>query len=202
MRRIRSDGPKVWHNPDVVVPHVRGKQRPAQQARPAVHPPTEGANGHIAQGGAGQSGPGPSGPGQSGPGQNGKPGRAGRVVVVPARVLDAKEAERERLLERLLLAEGRPRITSAADAFLTAGFSFPLDQDVQLQLLEHRDEGVIRAAIEAWTALLAEEAPRRRAVLESRLKRIQELAEEDDTKAAARRLFRLVTGRPLELDAV
>lgn len=221
MRRVRSDGPKVWHNPDVELPHVRARRSPADDSR-APGRRREGAERHTGAGGGGhrdeRASDGEGAPSSLDPQAAAREaaspdavapeaaapesgGRRGGRVVVGARVLDAKEAERERLLERLLGAEGRPRITGAADAYLAAGFTFPLHQDVQLQLLEHRDEAVIRGAIEGWLQLLEDEEPKRRAVLESRLKRIQELADDPETKVAARRLFRLVTGRPDEADA-
>jgi hypothetical protein len=42
------------------------------------------------------------------------------------------------------------------------------------------------------------ELPKRRAVLESRLRRIEQFAEDADTRRAAERLRRRVTGRPEE----
>jgi hypothetical protein len=201
MRRVRSDGPKVWHNPDVELPHIRARRGPAEEARAPGQNRGEGATAPHRRDERVSDAEGPPSAGDpqgTAPESGGR--RVGRVVVT-ARVLDPKEAERERLLERLLTAEGRPRITSAADAYLAAGFTFPLHQDVQLQLLEHRDEAVIREAIEGWHQLLDDEEPKRRAVLESRIKRIQELADDAETKSAARRLFRLVTGRPDEADA-
>jgi len=46
--------------------------------------------------------------------------------------------------------------------------------------------------------LLVSELPKRRAVLESRLRRIEQFAEDADTRRAAERLRRRVTGRPEE----
>ena len=45
-------------------------------------------------------------------------------------------------------------------------------------------------------SLLAVELPKRRAVLESRLRRIEQFAEDADTRTAAERLRRRVSGRP------
>ena len=51
------------------------------------------------------------------------------------------------------------------------------------------------AAIDALSSLLAGELPKRRAVLESRLRRIEEFAEEACTREGARLLRRAVNGR-------
>ncbi len=115
---------------------------------------------------------------------------AARIISGPQNDIDPKEAERERLLSRLLNVEGRPAICKAAQAYLEGGFEFPLNQGVWLQLLEHRDEAMVTQAIEKLAELIAEEPPYRRAVLESRLRRLEEYADEDTTKAAAGELRR------------
>ena len=116
----------------------------------------------------------------------------GRVVTATASS-DPREIERERLLDRLLNAEGKPSITAAADSYFEAGFEHPLTQAACLQLLEHRNEVRIRAAIAKLTELLDEEMPSRRAVLDSRLRRIIEFADESDTRESADALRRLLT---------
>jgi hypothetical protein len=121
--------------------------------------------------------------------------RAGaRIVGGPSGTTDPQELERERLLDRVLAAEGRPSITNAANAFLDAGFEFPRSQQVYLQLLEHKDEERVADAIEQLTTILDDEEPERRAVLESRLRRIEEFADEAATKEAAATLRRLLYG--------
>jgi uncharacterized small protein (DUF1192 family) len=127
-------------------------------------------------------------------GPSSKPGS--RIVLAPPPQADPQAAERQRLLSKLLCAEGRPKISKAASEFLRAGFTFPEDQDVYLQLLEHVDETHVRSAIDVLCTLLASELPKRRAVLESRLRRIEQFAEDEETRSAAARLFRKVTGRP------
>ena len=92
-------------------------------------------------------------------------------------------------------AEGRPAVSKCANEFLRAGFTFPDEQDVHLKLLEHADEGRVAAAIESLSTLLVGEPPKRRAVLESRLRRIEEFAEEEATREAATKLRRQVSGR-------
>jgi len=118
-----------------------------------------------------------------------------RIVAQPSGQLAPREAERERLLNRLLAVEGRPAISKAAQAYLEAGFEFPRSQFVWLQLLEHSDERTVGQAIERLTEILSEEDPARAAVLESRLRRIEEFADEPATRAAAADLRRRISGR-------
>jgi len=117
---------------------------------------------------------------------------AARIIAGPAQEADPREAERVRLLERLLSVEGRPAVTHAAQAYAEAGFELPATQAVWLQMLEHRDEQTVRAAIEMLAAILAEEAPERRAVLEPRLRRIEQFADESATRQAAAELRRML----------
>jgi hypothetical protein len=72
---------------------------------------------------------------------------------------------------------------------------FPEEQDVYLQLLEHAREEHVRSAIDKLDSILAGELPKRRAVLESRLRRIEQFAEDEETREAAARLRRRVSGR-------
>jgi hypothetical protein len=197
MRRPRNDGPKVWHNPELdTYARRRGQAarpepqdaRVVQQQRAALEalfapkppPPQNGAAAPAAS-------------------DSSRPPRAekngGRIVLAPRPQSDPKTLERQRLLTKLLGAEGRPNVTKAANEFLRAGHSFPHDQDVHRQLLEHTNEEHVRAAIDALGTLLVGEPPKRRAVLESRLRRIEEFADEAPTRAAAEKLRKQVSGR-------
>ncbi len=118
--------------------------------------------------------------------------RTGRIVAGPRKVLDEHELERERLLGRVLGAVGRPLISSATEAYVEAGFELPASQELWLQLLEHNDEERVLSAIDGLSRLFDEEPPKRRAVLESRLRRIEEYADERATQAAASALRRKV----------
>jgi hypothetical protein len=120
----------------------------------------------------------------------------GRIVLTPPPQSDPRAQERQKLLSKLLLASGRPGISKATNDFLRAGYTFPLEQDVYLQLLEHSDETRVQEAIDALSGILAGELPKRRAVLESRLRRIEQFAEEAATRGCAERLRRQVSGRP------
>jgi hypothetical protein len=123
------------------------------------------------------------------------PKRPVRIIAGPRpTTADAKELERQRLLGRVLTAEGRPSITRAVDDYLAGGHELPREQAVWLQVLEHRDEARIALAIETLQNILAEAAVERRAVLESRLRRIEELAEERATRTSAAELRRFLQG--------
>ena len=197
MRRTRKDATKVWHNPDLntftkrgggnggvarVAPETAEDRRSNKQHRAALEalfaPKREPEADDAAKA-------------KNGPASK----SGGRIVLAPAPQTDARGAERQKLLNRLLVAEGRPGVSKAADAFLAAGFTFPEEQDVYLQLLEHANEEHVRGAIDVLDGILAGELPRRRAVLESRLRRIEQFAEDASTRTAAERLRRRVGGR-------
>lgn len=88
--------------------------------------------------------------------------RTARIVQLDGRPLDERELERRKLLQRLMESEGRSQISRAAEAYLEAGFEFPEEQEVQLQLLEHFNETRARRAIEVLRGLIAREAPKKR----------------------------------------
>jgi hypothetical protein len=195
MRRIRKDETKVWHNPEIA-PFSRSpkngnanrNETKAEQTRADKHhraalealfAPKPGADASA---------------GTNGKNKQETTPKPNRVVATPSpRNVDPRELERQKLLGKLLGAEGRPQITKAANEFLGAGFAFPDDQDVHLKLLEHSDESCVRDALGAL--MLIADLPKRRAVLESRLRRIEEFAEEQPTRDAAAQLRRKVSGR-------
>jgi hypothetical protein len=117
--------------------------------------------------------------------------RAARIVGTPV-ALDDSELERRHLLTRLLDSEGPAQVTRAANAYRKAGFQFPEEQPVQLKLLEHSDEAEVCAALEVLTALLDEQAPVQLPVFEQRLKRLEEGAEEAETRNRAAQLRRVL----------
>ena len=117
--------------------------------------------------------------------------RAARIVGAPVAV-DDSELERRHLLTRLLDSEGPAQVTRAANAYRKAGFQFPEEQPVQLKLLEHSDEAEVYAALEVLTTLLDEQAPIQLPVFEQRLKRLEEGAEEAETRNRAAQLRRVL----------
>ena len=202
MRRTRRDGTKVWHNPEVETfsrrknkggsqSNAEGGGRAEKHHRAAL----EALFAPRADPDSAAAGAKPPASGKaSRESAAGKP--SGRIVLAPPPAADPKTTERQRLLSKLMLAEGRPGISKAANEFLRAGFTFPDEQDVHLQLLEHADEDLVRTAMSALTTLLLGELPKRRAVLESRLRRLEEFAEDEATRSAAQCLRRRVAGRP------
>ncbi len=167
MRRGPREGPKVWHNPDVLVP----RRHPIVRRTTEPPPPTEEA-----------AVPTP-------------PASRRQLVSLPTPP-DEQALERARLLEKLRVAEGRAAITRAAADLKKAGFEPEADdQEAFIQLLEHSDESVVSGAIAELERILALQPPKRFAVLESRLRRLEELADEPSTQSAAARLRRLASGR-------
>jgi hypothetical protein len=132
-----------------------------------------------------------------------KPGAAEKVEkIVPAvalpRVVEPTPAEasapskRQDMLRKIAAAQGSKAISDAVESFLAAGHNLPDDQEVFLQMLEHRDEARVRDAIQQLDRLLAGQMPKRKPVLVQRLKRIEEMADEVETRDAAATLRRRV----------
>src|SRR5260221_9671991 len=111
--------------------------------------------------------------------------RAARIVQLGGGEADESERERRKLLGRLMESQGRGAISRAADDFLRHGFSLPNEQAVHLQLLEHFDETRARESVEAISMLLRTEAPMKRPVLDQRLRRLEEHADEAVTRDLA-----------------
>ena len=109
-----------------------------------------------------------------------------------AAALDDAELERRHLLGRLLDCEGSAAVTRAANAYRKAGFQFPEEQAVQLKLLEHTDEGEVCTALDILTALLDQQPPVQLPVFEQRLKRLEDGAENSETRRRAAELRRVL----------
>lgn len=118
------------------------------------------------------------------------PRRAARIVQLGAGVLDDRERERQKLFQRLMSSQGRGAITRAANDYIGAGFELPDDQEIHLQLLEHFDEGRARESLIAMTRLLRDQPAMKRPVLDQRLRRLEEHADEPATRALAAELRR------------
>ncbi len=193
MARIRRDGTtKVWHNPEI------SARRDGHAASPRVAPTLDErrtASAHRAALEALFSPKKEEEPGKGSKALDPITGKPGRIVLAPPPQADPRAQDRQRLLGKLLHAEGRPAITKAANEFFKQGFTLPQEQDVYLQLLEHTSEERVREAIAALATILLSEVPKRRPVLQSRLRRIEEYAEDGATRTAASELWRQVTGR-------
>jgi hypothetical protein len=194
MRRVRKEATKVWHNPEIVRQVQRDKSGfPSGRSRLDERQQTQASRAALeALFAPRQTGAQPANA-ELRPGQLKAPAR---IVGVPPPSSDLRTMERERLLSKVLVAEGRPSVSKAVNEYLNAGFELPEEQDVHLQLLEHADEAMVRTALSTLGSLLSSEAPKRRAVLESRLRRIEQFAEEGPTQKQAEQLRRSIAGRP------
>jgi hypothetical protein len=105
----------------------------------------------------------------------------------------AKKYSLEEMHARLLKAQGSHAITDAAEAFFYAGYALEEDdQEGWLQLLEHRDEGRVREAIEKLRKSFLRKPPRHKPLLQQRLRRIEDIADESATREAASELRKSV----------
>lgn len=120
--------------------------------------------------------------------------RAARIVQAGKGPADEQEREREKLLGRLMQSQGRGAISRAANEFLGRGFALPDEQEVHLQLLEHFDEPRACESLRALCRLLEEDQPVKRPVLDQRLRRLEEHADEASTRDLAAELRRSLRG--------
>lgn len=118
--------------------------------------------------------------------------RTARIVQVTKTDHDERERLRLRLLDRLMAAETRGAITRAVDELLREGFELPAEQPLQLQLLDHFDEERARSAIEVLGVLVAQAPAFKRPVMEQRLRRLEEYAEDSSIRDAAAELRRAI----------
>lgn len=115
------------------------------------------------------------------------------MQVKPGQV-DERERERLRLLSHFMNSEGRSAISRAAETYWAAGFELPEEQEVQLKLLEHFDEGRARQALEVLARILQHEKPKQLPVFDQRLRRLEEHADDPTTRAQAAELRRALRG--------
>ncbi len=115
--------------------------------------------------------------------------RAVRIVKAPEQTT-APDNREQRLLDRLLRSQGRVAISRAADELWESKFKAPRQQEVQIQLLEHENEQRARDAVFVMAELLQRESPIQRPILDQRLRRLEEFAEDPITRDAARALRR------------
>ncbi len=110
--------------------------------------------------------------------------RAAKIVTVPVRDEPRRE-ERDKRLAKLMAAEGRAAVTKTCEAYLRAGFALPEEQDVMLKVLDHDEDERVLHALATLSKLLDAEAPRRRAVLEARLRRLESDSDDAGVRALA-----------------
>jgi hypothetical protein len=119
-----------------------------------------------------------------------KPRRAARIVQAQATAVDDVELLKQRLLQRLLNAEGRGAATKAVDALDAQQIAVPDEQEFQLQLLEHVDERRARAAMDVLARLFERQTPVKRPILDQRLRRLECEADDAETRDCAASLRR------------
>src|SRR3954470_15372956 len=127
MRRTRKDATKVWHNPEINTISRRsaggGKVAPPRESAEDRRTATQHRAALEALF-APRREPEAEAEGQAK--ANGRSSRegGGRIVLAPPPQSDPRTAERQKLLSKLLLAQGRPNVSKAADEFVRAGFTF------------------------------------------------------------------------------
>lgn len=156
----------------------------ASALEPSVH-----ANGSAGANGAVQASDASSEPGTNGDERSAVRRRAVRIVKAADSTTGPGNRE-QLLLDRLVRSQGRGAISRAADDLWESKFTVPKRQDVQIQLLEHENEHRARDAVFAMAELLQREAPIKRPVLDQRLRRLEEWAEDPITRDAAGALRR------------
>jgi hypothetical protein len=112
------------------------------------------------------------------------------LAKIVTRARSPADPARERLVDALLAADGAEPVRRAVNALELAGHAVPRQQDALLRMLQHPDERRVRTAIDLLAALFDAEAPARRTVLEARLRRLEELADDVETRDAATALRR------------
>jgi hypothetical protein len=119
-----------------------------------------------------------------------KPRRVARIAEARTVVMDEHDSRRHRLLERLATCEGRSAITRVADELLEEGI--PEEQQYQLQLLEHVDEQCAKNALGVLARLFENQEPIKRPILDRRLRRLEDEADELDVREQAGELRRFL----------
>jgi hypothetical protein len=120
-----------------------------------------------------------------------RPRRVARIIEATSNPGDF-EATRARLLQKLLDAEGRGAITKAADALRDEQIAIPEEQEHQVQLLDHYDERRSRDAMTVISRLLERQPPKKRPIMERRLRRLEQEADEAETRASAAVLLKAI----------
>jgi hypothetical protein len=120
---------------------------------------------------------------------------AKKMVTLPTRD-DPRGPEREKRLAKLLAAEGRAAVTKATEDFVGAGFELPEEQEVALKVLDHAHDARVLTALESLGRLLEAEPPQRRTVLDARLRRLEDDADDAEVRALASTLRKRLSARP------
>lgn len=117
---------------------------------------------------------------------------AGWSKVLPEMPKDPTTEGRQDLLRAVRTAAGRTQVEKAVAALL-ARFALPDDPDVLAQVLVHGDDALVRQALEKLDALLPLRTPAGKAVLETRLRTLEEDPDRDsDVRTLAGQVRRKV----------
>jgi hypothetical protein len=172
--------------------HAASGDEPANDALRAEAREDENGVGDASAGGPIAGGAGTELEGAERPNGTGRVDVRRRVarIVKAAEQAAAPDNREQRLLERLMRSQGRVAISRAANDLWEGKFKAPRQQEVQIQLLEHENEHRARDAVFVMAELLQRESPVQRPVLDQRLRRLEEFAEDPITRDAARALRR------------
>lgn len=100
--------------------------------------------------------------------------------------IDEAKAE---LLRAITLAEDRPTITKAVDAYLAKYDTFPADPDVLAKVVQHKNPSRQLDAMEQLEQVLEERQPKRVRALIGHLKLIRDTADDRELETIAERLL-------------
>ena len=98
--------------------------------------------------------------------------------------IPAADAARQALRKKVIEAIGRDAVTRTVDKFLK---EHPLPEDWELleQVLEHRDDDRVRAAIDLLDGMLGRDRPKRSRLLAAKLRFIEETSDDRELRARA-----------------
>lgn len=100
------------------------------------------------------------------------------------------KSERPKLIQDIKKAVSTDAIQASVDAYLARYHELPTDFDVLVQTLLHPDEEIVCQALHLLADLAGRTVIKKKQLLVERLRRIETLAEEASTKAAAEVLRR------------
>jgi hypothetical protein len=97
-------------------------------------------------------------------------------------------SKRQALLRAVRDADDRQTLAAATADLLAMDGELPDDADVLISVLRHPDEAVVRDAIRALGKLASSRPLKRKELLKQRLRQVEELAEEEETRVAGAEL--------------
>jgi len=101
-----------------------------------------------------------------------------------------KGGRRQKMLKAVRDAIGSKEVEKAVDAWISKYEDFPPDLDFLLQVLLHQDEELVRDAISRIDEMIGGRMLKRKELLIERLRRIDSLSDEDETRLRAQALRR------------